>query len=419
MWRTVRERLGNRLSAKYVIRYLIIALFFSILMFLSAGIYRLIKWNAYIWFPEYVSMQLSSNEAVPDNQKHIIFTFVDHYEPGYEKEEAFSKHTAWMKDYRAATEGRTDSFGNRIKYTWYYPFDQKNDQMLVSLTEAVNQGLGEIEFHWHHPPSDNERFPGQLREAVDWFNKFGALMTCGDEVKTAFSFIHGNWALDDSAVADDGKRFCGVTREIDILHAQGCYADLTFSTIATEAQPSNKINSIYYVTDDDNRKSYDDGTLVKVGHVVNDKFMMIQGPLSISPTKLWRIEYGALEEYARPSIDRINEWIDANIHVSGRPEWVFVKLYSHGIQSPSIMKEHFGNLLADIAAVSKRRGFKYHYMSARELFNVVKAAEAGKTGNPESYRDFIVPKPCNRYFHTKVPVRITGFVDGNVIYEAI
>lgn len=34
-----------------------------------------------------------------------------------------------------------------------------------------------------------------------------------------------------------------------------------------------------------------------------------------------------------------------------------------------------------------------HYVSAREMYNIIKAAEAGKAGNPAAYRDFELPRP--------------------------
>jgi hypothetical protein len=34
-----------------------------------------------------------------------------------------------------------------------------------------------------------------------------------------------------------------------------------------------------------------------------------------------------------------------------------------------------------------------HYVTAREVYNIVKAAEAGKQGNPAQWRDFILPPP--------------------------
>jgi len=34
--------------------------------------------------------------------------------------------------------------------------------------------------------------------------------------------------------------------------------------------------------------------------------------------------------------------------------------------------------------------YRLHYMAAREAFNVVKAAEDGKDGNPNEYRDYVI-----------------------------
>ena len=34
-----------------------------------------------------------------------------------------------------------------------------------------------------------------------------------------------------------------------------------------------------------------------------------------------------------------------------------------------------------------------HYVTTRELYNIVKAAEAGESGNPDQYRDYILDKP--------------------------
>lgn len=34
-----------------------------------------------------------------------------------------------------------------------------------------------------------------------------------------------------------------------------------------------------------------------------------------------------------------------------------------------------------------------HYVTAREVYNIIKAAEAGLTGNPHDYRDYELPRP--------------------------
>jgi hypothetical protein len=31
-----------------------------------------------------------------------------------------------------------------------------------------------------------------------------------------------------------------------------------------------------------------------------------------------------------------------------------------------------------------------HYASVREAYNIIKAAEAGKTGDPDQYRNFVI-----------------------------
>jgi hypothetical protein len=43
--------------------------------------------------------------------------------------------------------------------------------------------------------------------------------------------------------------------------------------------------------------------------------------------------------------------------------------------------------------------WKLHYVSAREMYNIVKAAEAGRDGDPGAYRDFEIPRPAYRKTH--------------------
>jgi hypothetical protein len=42
------------------------------------------------------------------------------------------------------------------------------------------------------------------------------------------------------------------------------------------------------------------------------------------------------------------------------------------------------------------RDWKLHYVSAREMYNIAKAAEAGLQGDPGQYRDHVVPRPAYR-----------------------
>jgi hypothetical protein len=34
-----------------------------------------------------------------------------------------------------------------------------------------------------------------------------------------------------------------------------------------------------------------------------------------------------------------------------------------------------------------------HYVSAREMYNIIKAAESGASGDPGNYRNYVLPPP--------------------------
>jgi len=368
-------------------RSVVIILVLIGLLYPAEGIYRIIKWQAYVWFPSYVASLLRDGKNIPDKQKHVIFIMVDHYEPG-KGERGAKINEAWLKKFQPIVDKHFDSFGNRFRYTWFYPYDERNEQVLISLSKMAFEGYGEVELHWHHPPATSATFPRMLEEAIQWFQRNGALISCGSNPGTHFAFIHGNWALDNS------QPKCGVNDELDILLKYGCYADFTFSTIGTPSQPK-KINAIYYALDTNGPKSYNSGIDAEVGRPINDRLMIFEGPIAFEFRKMG-LEYGAVESYALPDQKRINRWIDTNIHIKGRPEWVFVKVYSHGIQSSDIILDHHLDLLLQwLEDICKKRKISLHYMTAREAYNVIKAAEDGKTGNPESYRDYRISKPCN------------------------
>lgn len=398
----------NKISWKWK---LVICLVSITSLYPLKGIFCILKYKAYMWFPSYVSCAFNRKERVPDDKKHLIFIMVDHYEPG-KGERGARFNDAWLNKFRNIADKHLDSYGSRFRYSWFYPYDHRNERVLTSLCKMAFDGYGEVELHWHRPPATNETFPEMLKKATQWFNQYGALLSSGPKPRTSFAYVAGNWSLDNC----DGRT--GVNRDLEILFNNGCYADFTFPTIGTPCQPS-KINSIYYACDTDDSKSYDDGVDAKVGMSINDRLMIFQGPISF----IWKnagLEYGAVEDYAIPSRERINRWIDANIHVKGRPELIFVKVYSHGAQSAHVILDRYLDLMLQwLEEICRERRISLHYMTAREAYNVVKAVEDGKTGNPDDYRDYRIPKPCNTLFHTEVPVIIEECTNGEIRFKSI
>lgn len=396
--RTVEEKAPGR-TRMNVLKTTAAVFAALIFAYLVVGTAKVLRWNAQSWLPKYMSDELSKAAQARTAPKHIIFTMVDHYEPGAEEAEAVERNGRWLAAYDDIAVVHRDSTGTPFRYTWFYPYDQPHGRVMERLSESVYRGLGEIEFHWHHPKSDNGHFPAQVQEAVAWFNRYGALVSSTEPRVPQFAFVHGNWALDGS------HERCGVTNEIAILQRYGGYMDMTFSTIGSTSQPTRKLNSLYYVVDDEQPRSYEEGQDVTVGKVVDGAFLMFQGPLSLS----WNLalEYGAVESYALPSRERIRRWIDAGIHVQGNPQWVFVKVYSHGIQSEVIVHEHLDRMLTELEEEAASIGAQLHYMTAREAYNVVKAAEAGHSDDPSYYRDFVIPKPLNAV-QTMARIRAEG-----------
>lgn len=359
-------------------------------MRLSYCIYR---WNTSGWAVDYL-LTGPEKSTIPDDQKHVIFIMVDHYEHGCSATAA-EKNRIWCEKFREISDRHCDDYGNGFRYTWFYPYDHHVDEIVADLSDMALNGYGEVEFHWHMgiTPKNKitlENYPEKLAEAIQWFQQFGAMVTEEENPRTAFAYIAGVWDLDASR-----KPFStGLTNQIQVLHDLGCYADFTFSTIGTAAQP-DKINSIYYVKDDVTApKSHNTGTDAEVGKPVDNEFMIFQGPIGIHCNG--SLEYGAIESDPCFRPERIPRWFEANIHVKGRPEWVFIKVYSHGVQSQKVILEYgMEEMLTALKKYCSDRKIKLHYMTSREAYNVVKAAEAGKTGDPEDYRDFHIPKYQN------------------------
>jgi hypothetical protein len=137
--------------------------------------------------------------------------------------------------------------------------------------------------------------------------------------------------------------------------------------------------------------------------------MLIQGPLTLN-YKNWkallllRPENGALENRRAPSPGSIDQWVRADIHVKGRPEWKFVKAHTHGALDDR-SELYLSHEIENVYSYLERKyndGKKYvlHYVTAREAYNIVKAAEAGLTGNPGQYRDYLI-KPYRNAVSTQ------------------
>lgn len=332
---------------------------------------------------------------------HLIFIFVDHFEP-----EHAAQVGAWTERYPATAGAFTDADGVHPQHTWFY--DGEDPAALEALGRLCRKRWGEIELHLHHSHDTADGLREKLERRKYLYAQHGALITSGREPATAFGFIHGKWSLDNSR----GDACCGVRNELQVLREAGCYADFTFPAWG-RMQP-RKHSSIYYAADDPARaKSYDRGIDVAVGREATGDLMLIQGPgrLSGVPAKVARIPGAAwladrlwltcaVNAHLPPTMSRVRRWVGADVHVRGRPEWVFVKVHTHGARAANY-ESYFARdaqLLHGCLTTRFNDGaeWKLHYATAREAYNIVKAAEAGETGDPNDFRDYLLSPYQNR-----------------------
>lgn len=367
-------------------------------------VFSLAKYKSHIWLPNYIRRRWTL-ESVPEGvQRHAIITVVDHFEPSRSLGEAgVARVKDWCAQYLAATCDLMDDDGRSPQHTWFYRFDYPNFDCLRLVSEAVFRGAGEIEFHLHHGNDTSENFARTLTQGKAWFGSAGAMLTqkTGD---CRFAYIAGNWALANGQ-GDDRKS--GVDDEIALLRDAGCYADFTFPAFGERSQPS-MVNTIYYATQSSNAKCYNTGEEVCVGGKEGGDLLLFQGPLYIDPPRRV-LDYAAVENYAPYYEGRVENWLKAAVSVRGRPEWTFIKLHTHGMQSAAVVTGSAARYMyMDILERLRSQGIGVHFATAREAYNIVKAAESGCAGNPGDYRDYLIPPPMNRRLYCSQPCELSA-----------
>lgn len=341
----------------------------------------------------------------PARPVDIMFCLVDHFELSFRAKDPDIQRkrlARWLEEYPKFSAMHCDAGGFKPKITWFFPPHDDRGGNLEQLASLCRDGYGEIELHMHHDhikpfPDTARTFDEKITKAVKRYAELGLFGLGKHDNMRKFGFIHGDWALDNSR---KGK-FCGINNELQILAKCGCYADFTFPSIC-ESQPA-KINSIYYAFDEpDKPKSYNNGVTVACGKPARGDLMIIPGPLGLrwKPKKHWpfiAIESANISSTDLPLTMRVDFWVKSKISVEGKPDWTFIKVHTHGAFEPNadvLLGEHMHAMYSYLESkYNDGINFRLHYVSARELYNIVKAAEGGETGDPNRFRDYVIDRP--------------------------
>jgi hypothetical protein len=337
---------------------------------------------------------------------HLMIAVADHFEPAIDPEDGQKRVPLseqerrlewWGREYPKAVDRWRDHDGRPFVHTYFYPAEQYDEGLLETIAEHCHQGWGETEIHLHHGIPDPDTAENTRHLLADFRDRLAFRHRClaaeEGSGQPRYCFVHGNFALANSA---DG-RMCGVDSEMKVLAETGCYADFTLPTAPLHPAQTAKINSLYECgLPLEQAAPHRTGTDLSSGRAPRTFPLMVQGPLladfgrsrsALRP----QLETGAITPRNPMSLHRLALWKRARIRVAGRPDWLFIKLHCHSMdptQEDAVVGDPFRKFLEQLVSGAKERKETLHFVTAREMANIILAACDGKDGDPGAYRDY-------------------------------
>ena len=345
------------------------------------------------WFWPWLTREVGTRQGPI---RHIFVAICDHFDP-HPPMSTWESVVRWRDEYPPLVAPFRDAEGRSPRHTFFYPMEMYQERDLHLLLDLCGRSGSEIEVQLHHDGDTEETLRAQLRTAIDRLVGHGCLAVDGDG-RTRFGFVHGNWAL--ANCRPDG-RWCGVPTELGLLRALGCYADFTFPSAPSRTQPRS-VNRIGYATECGSPAALDRLTPAAAGRTGawrrrEDSLLLVEGPLAPDwSNRKWgmlpRIENSDLTGVHPPSPARARRWVAQRIHVEGRPDHVFVKLHTHGADTPNL-DTMLGEPIAAMhrfltTTLVEETGAALHYVTAREMVNVIHALEDELTSPPSEWFDY-------------------------------
>jgi hypothetical protein len=355
-------------------------------------------------YPFWRGNQLLGKPARTSGPAHLIILVANHFEPSWNEQgltvdwdTQLARVDEWAKLAGKIGNAVRDHDGARFRHTYFYPAEQYNARLLERIAGLQAEDLGEVEVHLHHGVEHPDTAENTRRVLEDFrdtiVHEHRCLSRESENGPPMYAFVHGNWALANSARGS----CCGVDSEMQILAETGCYADFTLPS-APDVSQVPRINALYECGRPlHERAPHRSGPDIRVGQKPGLP-LIFTGPLIFDWSRrrkglpVPRIDNGALTANYPLTMERLARWRGAHIAVLGRPDWIFIKLYSHGFfaaDQSAMIGEGMQRFLETALEESERTGeFKLHFATAREAFNIAMAAVDGHSGAPGLYRNY-------------------------------
>ena len=330
--------------------------------------------NANLWLPAYLRDAFLRKTQPRGRRLWVALT--DHYEPLVTGkvgiEQARARVAAWRDLWpEIALSAPPDATGQPPCFTFFYPQEEYNREILDTLAKLSRTRLTDVEVHIHHADDTAATLRAKLSDFLTRLEEQHGLLHRHNGERV-FGFIHGNWALDNSL---PGGRWCGVTGELQLLRDLGCYADFTMPSVPSPTQ-SRTVNRIYWTNGDPTRpRGFDRGTVATPHAGRQGDILMVEGPLGLR----WRerrIETGELAHYDPPTPYRVQRWLDLAPRIG---DDIFLKLFGHSAREdnaaaligapgrPGSLRPMF----QWIHEAAQQRGLEVHWVSAYGMWRAI------------------------------------------------
>jgi hypothetical protein len=359
-----------------------------------------------------------------------MIALADHFEPAIDPENGRTRVPRpeqerrlewWAREYPEVVDRLRDHDGRPLAHTYFYPAEQYDEGLVEMLADHCHAGWGEVEIHLHHGWDQPDTAENTRRLLTEFRDRLAFRHRClsldAGSGQPRYCFVHGDFALANSS----GGHACGVDSEMKILAETGCYADFTLPTGPLHPAQTAKINSVYECALPlDQATPHRKGRDLTAGRSPQIFPLIVQGPLLTDLGRSLRslrliLETGAITRPNPASLHRLSLWKQARVHVQGRPDWLFIKLHCHSMdpnQKDAVIGDSFRKFLEELVGGAADREETLHFVTAREMTNILLAACDDRDGVPGQYRDYrfkrLVDVPVAPDQRTSAPVGMKG-----------
>jgi len=286
-----------------------------------------------------------------------------------------------------------DNEGNRLRITMACPTGSIDTTGLQKLSEKVIESGGEVECLLRSADLSDSDTAKSLGRFISHLQNMGWAITSDSLTRFAVLF-------DDDTIAEAGlhRKSGSIIRE---LVSAGCFADLSSVNSADEGL---MLNSIYTAFPEGLRSGI--GThhgTARMNRTGGRGLLRICGPTVVNWTRLNDmflpcIETGVIDSAHSPGSHSAENWLRADVHVNGQPNWKFIKLIiechaDSGHRNDVIVRAE--SALKHLHSLCDQEDCcRLHFVTAREMANIAYAASSGECGDASRYRDYLVKPYC-------------------------